>query len=150
MKKIILSGILLTIVITGYTQEIKPNTLFTKQDYLQKSKQQKTVAWVLAGGGSALSIIGGLKFLDEAVKVRNSVIPLPGQPLPDEAKVNGAGILMLIGGVAIVGSVPLFVASGKNKKKATAVSFKNIPVRVLQKHSIVNTYTQSVNLTISF
>lgn len=150
MKKNILFGILLIIVITGYTQEIKPNTLFTKQDYLRKSKQQKTVAWILAGGGSALSIIGGLKFLDEAVKVRNSVIPLPGQPIPDEAKVNGAGILMLIGGVAIVSSVPLFVASGKNKTRAAAVSFKNIPVLVLQKNSFVYTNTPSLNITIPF
>lgn len=150
MKKNILFGILLIIVITGYTQEIKPRTFFTKQDYLRKSKQQKTVAWVLAGSGSALSIIGGLKFLEEAVKVRNSVIPLPGQPIPDEAKVNGAGILILIGGAAIISSVPLFVASGKNKKRAAVVTFKNIPIMVLQRSNLVNAYTPSVNVTIPF
>ena len=150
MKKNILFGILLIIVITGYTQEIKPRTFFTKQDYLRKSKQQKIVAWVLAGSGSALSIIGGLKFLEEAVKVRNSVIPLPGQPIPDEAKVNGAGILILIGGAAIISSVPLFVASGKNKKRAAVVTFKNIPIMVLQRSNLVNAYTPSVNVTIPF
>ena len=82
--------------------------------------------------------------------MRNSVIPLPGQPIPDEAKVNGAGILILIGGAAIISSVPLFVASGKNKKRAAVVTFKNIPIMVLQRSNLVNAYTPSVNVTIPF
>jgi hypothetical protein len=150
MKKNIFLGMLLAIAAAGYSQEIKPATILTRHDYLKKSKQQKTAAWVLLGVGTTLGGIGTFMFLKEAAKVPLAIIPLPGQPQPDEAKVNGGGILMLLGGAAVITSVPLFVAAGKNKTKAAVISFKNVPIQVLQKNNFVNTYTPSVNVTIPF
>ena len=37
------------------TDTVKP---MARQDYLDKSKRQKTTAWVLLGGGAALIAIG--------------------------------------------------------------------------------------------
>jgi hypothetical protein len=147
MKKLFFFSIFSVTAAAGYAQEIKPNTLAVKQDYLQKSKKQKTAAWILLGGGTTAGTIGLFMVFKEAAKVTTPAVLLPGQPKPDEAKANGGGILMIAGGAAIIGSIPLFTAASKNKKKAFAVSFKNI--QVIQKNSFVYTAAPSVSLTIS-
>jgi len=85
-------------------------------DNLTKSKKQKTAAWVLLGGGTLLTAIGvGIGMSDV-----NEIIA------GEDLHTNSAGpILSVIGLTAMAGSIPLFIAAGKNKKKAVAsLSFK--------------------------
>ena len=92
---------------------IKPST-----DYLKKSKKQKTAAWVLLGGGTLLATIGAGIGVADATEV-----VLTGLFTGEEAQTSSVGpALSLIGLTAMVGSIPLFVAARKNKKKATAAS----------------------------
>jgi hypothetical protein len=104
MKKVILSIMLLIFSSISYCQQTTAPAATANNDYLKKSKNQATTAWILLGGGVAL-FVGG-------------VIAYQSGP---------AGIFMMaIGIVAPIASVPFFIASGKNKRKAknAGLSFK--------------------------
>ena len=76
-----------------------------KADYLKKSKTQKTVAWVLAVTGTTLIVIGG------SVGVHGA----------EDISLNDAatgGALIIAGTVMDLGSIPLFIAGAKNKRRA--------------------------------
>lgn len=80
--------------------------------YLRKSKNQKTAAFILLGGGTALGLTGLLT----GSKSETSF---------DEA--NTGALLGAAGILAVAGSIPLFVASKRNKQKAatfTAAFFR--------------------------
>jgi len=105
MKKIIILTILLILASTTFGQQTKTSLALTKQDYLQKSKRQKTAAWILLGGGSALAITGLL--------------------INNQASLDNAGTTAIVAGIGVlsmIGSIPLFIASGRNKRKAMAMS----------------------------
>src|SRR5580765_7986624 len=55
MKKIILYTLLLVIPTATFCQSTPNDISAIKTDYLKKSKNQKTAAWVLLGGGFALT-----------------------------------------------------------------------------------------------
>lgn len=68
--------------------------------FLSKSKKQKTTAWLLLGGGIVLNSIGSANDVDAYGNSR------------------GYQVMSTIGGLATIGSIPLFFASSKNKNKA--------------------------------
>lgn len=78
----------------------------TKEEYLKKSKSQKTAAWVLAGGGTALVVIGLVAYAD-AENPNN----------PFEIFDTSDLVFTLLGGAALVGSKILFKAAAKNKTR---------------------------------
>jgi hypothetical protein len=95
---------------------------------IHKSKKQKTAAWLLMGGGVGMALTGmiitakdvGQEFAGLFV----SVLTL-GTFVPEEPKKRAAGPVLTIAGTgAMLGSIPLFVASAKNKKQS-AVILKN-------------------------
>ena len=87
----------------SFSQKTNDPTPSVQKDYLQKSKNQKTAAWVLLGGGTALI---GLGFIIGDGKNASFGDAAEG------ALLAGVGLL------STIGSIPLFIASGKNKKKA--------------------------------
>lgn len=123
MKKIILFTMLLITATTSFSQQTNTSPNLTKQDYLKKSKHQKTAAWILLGGGLLSATLGTVQFnfagSDGEVDNSNSTI-------------------FLVTGLAAIGtSIPLFIASSKNKKKAMSVSFRNNPSQQIQRGSFV-------------
>ncbi len=52
MKKVIFCFMLLVMSATCFSQIATSQQLLTKEDYLLKSKNQKTTGWILTGGGS--------------------------------------------------------------------------------------------------
>jgi hypothetical protein len=110
MKKIIFSLTLLLFVLTSFEQ----TPVISKDYYLKKSKTQKTVGWILLGTGAGIAAYGFI--------TRNSYTdnagPFGGQ--------NYTGALIAIGGGVIsASSIPFFISSAKNKRKAATISFKN-------------------------
>jgi len=106
--------VLSTIVSTAFSQ----STTSIQTDYLLKSKKQKTAAFVLLGGGEGLALVGtaiGVSSWDE------EIVGVVGEGEDDKSFMAG-GIMMVTGLAAMVGSVPLFIASSRNKKKAHAAS----------------------------
>ena len=119
---------------SSFSQQTNSHTALSKQDYLQKSKNQKTTAWVLLGGGAALILVGDL--------IGNR----------KESSFNDAGTGVIIAGAGVLsmlGSIPLFIASGKNKRKAMSLSFKNEMIPRLQNSSFVNRAVPSLSFKIS-
>ncbi len=106
MRKNIALIIFLPLAVTVFGQQTATLPLLTKQDYLQKSKKQKTVAWVLLGVGLVSTSLGSI------------------QVNPDYGSNDNQAAFLVVGLAAIGTSIPFFIAASKNKKKAASVSFK--------------------------
>jgi len=100
MKKLIVSFSFLFVISAGYSQETTLSRDLTRQDYLRKSKNQKTGAWILLGAGAAMISIAA----------------------PGDVSLDIVPVLAVGGGVAIIGSIPLFIAAGKNKRRAKTMT----------------------------
>ena len=108
MKRYFTTPLLLLFAISVFSQEVK-----NKEYYQAKSKRQKTGAKVMLIGGAALI---GAGFLIGDRK---------------ESSFDDAATGAIIGGIGfglMIGSIPVFIASGKNKRKAASLSFNNIPI----------------------
>ena len=101
MKKLFISFL---VILFGVSVTGQP---LTREDYLRKSKNQKTWAWLLTGGGVA-SVVGGV-----------AITGSTDSYFPSET----VGPIMIAGGgAAIAGGIVLFSASKRNKSKASEVS----------------------------
>lgn len=74
--------------------------------FFQKSKKQRTIAWILLGGGVAIATV-------------SHNLAQKATIFSDEFAIYG--VMFVVGGVATVTSIPFFIASGKNKRKANLV-----------------------------
>lgn len=113
MKTIILSVTVLLFVVRSFSQTTT-NSFLSKDYYLQKSKNQKTAAWILLGGGAVL-FGAGLAVHTSVDQFDNIYDVFNGN------KYHGFGAraaLMTGGAVAMGGSIPLFIASSRNKNMA--------------------------------
>lgn len=141
MKKGIIYFLLVLVSISSFTQQTNPSQTLTKQDYLKKSRHQKTVAGLLLGGGTTLVLTGII--IPKGELVHEGF-------LSNDYENNGIkNIFKLTGFLSIVGSIPMFIASSKNKKKAMSVSLKNQSVPQLQKNNIVYNAIPSLSLKVS-
>lgn len=107
---LLLSAVLVSSPFSAHAQEM------TKQDYLEKSRKQKTAGFILLGGGVAVLGIGAIVSATNAVGYTVSCIGLNCSQAAEEGIQTG-GAIMLVGGLAVVGSIPLFVSAGNNRKK---------------------------------
>lgn len=109
--KLLIILLLLTISMQLTAQQTKIiKTPLTKADYMEKSIRQKSTAWVLLGGGSALIVVGVLVGTNK------------------NASFGNAGTGVIVGGLGFLstlGSIPLFLASSKNRKKGISLSLKD-------------------------
>jgi len=129
MKKIICICLPLFILIKLNSQEVQPTTI----NYLQKSQKQKTAAWLLMGGGILSACLGSLRFQN-----------------PDGSYGNSRNTLFLVTGLAAIsGSITLFIAAGRNKRKAVAISFSTDYVPEVQKACISTIMFPSLKLSIN-
>ncbi len=128
-KKFFINAIMLLFATPCFSQNID------KTGYLQKSKNQKTAAWILLGGGVGISVLGLTQ------------INVAGSNSGTVNNTTGTAILAT-GVVASLTSIPFFVASQKNKKKALSLSFKTEKMQQLIHAGYVNKYVPSLNFTI--
>ena len=109
MKKLLLIFILTMISVGGYSQTEKQD--FSKDHYLQKSKNQRTVGWVLLGGGAAVGIAGIIVATDD---------------LWEEPDGLGTGLtLFTLGAAGTLVSIPFFISAGNNSHKAANFSLES-------------------------
>jgi hypothetical protein len=112
----------------------------TKDNYLLKSKHQKTAAWVMLGGGTTLLVAGGIIGTQVVADLYS------GQFQKANNNVGLAGILDITGGAAMLGSIPLFIASSKNKHKAMSITVTSQQMPALVQHITGTTFIPSVSL----
>ncbi len=110
-----------------------------QSEFLEKSKNQKTAAWVLLGGGFVVTVAG---------------ISIAQNHLWDETfygAENTKGTGALITGLALMaGSVPLFIASGRNRRKAFSISMKNEKMHYTYKNTPVQSAIPSLSISMNF
>ncbi len=140
MKKIILFLAFFSMLTKGFSQQAEePKMELTKQEYLKKSKSQKTVGRILLGGGGILIGAGLLTNLSNGL----------GNLFVEESQKNSSGdIFTVLGVISIAGSIPLLISAGKNKRKALSLSVKNQPSQVLQNNRLYTKMTPSLTLKI--
>ena len=123
MKKIILYTLILVIPAATFCQSTPSDMPAIKTDYLKKSKNQKTAAWVLLGGGFALTttsiVMASSKITEDYVNVIAGVFS--SEPV-QENNYTAENILLITGTASMLASIPLFIASKKNKRRAMDMS----------------------------
>ena len=124
MRKLILTIATVLFFFESFCQQINPAPALTKQDYLEKSKKQKTAAWGLLATGTVMLVAGTAIAAHQNGDAWNE-----GEGEGFEA----AGVVAAIGITAMVGSIPLFIASGRNREKSAAsVSFNMEKETIIQ------------------
>ncbi len=140
MKKIFLTLTLLLFVLNVFSQaETKPNI---RDHYLKKGKDQKRIANILLVGGAA-SVLTGI------------VIP-KGEEIRDfsfltKYKNDGIrGTFLMYGLVSMLLSIPFYIVSAKNKRKANAatISFNNERVLFQQRGTFITKTQPTLTLRI--
>jgi len=105
MKKALIGFLVISFAISVIGQPL------TKGDYLRKSKNQKTWAWLLTGGGAAAAIGG--------------IVITTSNPSYFPSETVGP-IMIAAGGAAIVGGLVLFSASKRNENKGNETAVFNL------------------------
>jgi len=119
----------------------QPTTPVVNTDYLQKSKNQKTAAWIMLIGGTVATTIGfGVAVSGGLDCAFGDLRCGKDQTLTD--------VLAISGSAAMLGSVPLFIAAGRNKKKAMSVSLSGQPAPRIIKNNLAHKTVPSITLKI--
>lgn len=133
MKKTFIFTMLLILSATSFSQQTNTKNPVTKADYLQKSKNQKAGGWVLLGGGALVLTITAVSSAGVDFQNRKSFPVVP----------------VSLGAAIMAGSVPLFLASGRNKRKGMSLAFKNETGPLLLRRSFTYKNIPSLTLKIS-
>ena len=144
MKQILLSFLLLSLAATCFAQYADTTKQSIATNYLKKSKNQKTAAWLLVGGGAVVTTVGMVVGFGE---VTDAIITsFSGE---EQSSFSAGALLTLTGLTAMVGSIPLFIAAGKNRRKAAAsVSFKVENATNIYQLAVTNTRYPAVAIHI--
>lgn len=134
MKKFIFSLMFLLFVLKSFSQT--PTSLEHSKDYyLKKSKNQKTTAWILLGTGTALIGVG---LIDGSKKTTLS---------------EGSGdfwfYALTVGVAADLASIPFFISSSKNKKRAASITINNQNILLPQQSSLCLKMQPAITLKIN-
>ena len=143
MKKQFILTKLLFLTINVFSQQTGASPDLTKQDYYQKSKNQKTVALATGIPGVALLTIGGVMSMSE---FGNGL--LPGQSEQSKNNSKTGEVLMIAGAALCIVAIPFQIASAKNKLKSLALTFRNEKAVLAQKGGFVNQQIPSLTLKI--
>jgi hypothetical protein len=146
MKKYLFLVAMLTFCINAFNQQTKSFPALTKEDYLKKSKKQKTADWILLGGGTVFTITGFAIGINSYASSFFGIDITTGRV---DKNITTGSIFFFTGAAAVLGSIPLFIAAHKNKKKAMNFSFKNEMAPQLSNGSFINRPVPSLSLKIS-
>ena len=148
MKKLTLLSICFGTSVSLFSQELPPETsqiTLSKAQLLQKSKHQKTAAIVLLCAGGVAATVGLVMATDDLNDELGGLFDPSYEEDNDETV---SAVLFYTGAAAMLGSIPLFISSRKNKSRAMELSFKNIPSTQVYKNMLVNQRIPSINLKI--
>ena len=140
MKKIIAFTLLLMLMAKSFSQQTIPTPTRTRADYLQKSKKQKTAAWLLLGGGFLLGTGGMFMALENTFgDSRNYHI----------SKTKIGVTMFYAGGFAVAGSIPIFIAAARNKGRSMSIGLKMEKTPIIQQSFLINTQYPAVSIKIT-
>jgi hypothetical protein len=139
---LIFSGSFVQAQKTDPTAGMKPGELHDY--YLKKHRNNKTAAWIMIGGGVVVGLTGAV--VTGAETVTHLIIdPLIG----NEPSVSSTGpVLIGIGLVSMLGSIPFLVSADNNKRRAD-LALKGEPITLGNK-PFQQAYYPALSLKISF
>ena len=146
MKKIIICSALLVTAITSFGQQNSSSKFSTQPDYLQKSKNQKSAAFVLLIGGAVIDIIGLATFPKDYVYID---LWGNGNSHATESSATTSGVLFLVGTASMLSSIPLFISSHINHKKAISLAIEPENLRQLKKTNMHTVNYPALTMKIS-
>jgi hypothetical protein len=123
MKKIILCLTILLFIVKSFSQA-QTSLAFSKDSYLQKSKGQKTTGWIILGTGLGIAATGGIVQLMHEDKSDGGF----------DFDFTGA-FIAIGGGVVSLLSIPFFISSSINKRKAASITISNQNIFLPQQNS---------------
>ncbi|HEX4875493.1 MAG TPA: hypothetical protein VFV31_02405 [Chitinophagaceae bacterium] len=146
MKKFLFS-LLFVIALLRVDAQAQAGKQLSKADYLKKSRNQNTAAWILMGGGVTMVSAGLIVGLSDATEALGSIFT------GETKEPSDAGpILFYTGAASMLGSIPLFIASSRNKRNASGLSayfrLENRPL--LQRSSFTKAAYPALALKIQF
>ena len=129
----LLAGLCLsTVQVDGQIKDSLSKSMINSHDaghYTQKAKRQKTIAWTLLGTGAGVTLAGfvtGARIFDN---------------LDDfERRANTAGVIAFTGGGVMLSSIPFFIASGRNHRKAVmhlSMGHFRLPVKIVNSSGVM-------------
>jgi hypothetical protein len=122
-----------------------------KTDYLAKSKWQRTTGWILAGTGMAVTSIGLMLVIGDAVEdVTFTITSMMWGEVKPEPHPNNRGAILLTGTAMMLTGTTFLVISRVNKKKALSMSFINETSQQLRYNTVMNTSVPSIRLCLQF
>jgi len=116
--------------------QISPGLAGSREQYLKKSKNQNTVGWVLLAGGTAMAVVGAVGFGRNFELFDDT----------NDRKADLYGKVVVAGIAADLISIPFFIASGKNARRAARVDVSSI--RRLEQRGNSIYYTQLAVLSV--
>ena len=121
-----------------------PKPVMDKNYYRQKSKSQKTAAFVLLGVGAALDIAGIITTVSNANKELDGLFGTT-------TSVNHTGeyVLYIAGTAALGTSLALFISAKRNKTRAATLSFKNEMAPQLKNTMVFNKLMPALSFKIT-
>lgn len=119
MKKTIACFILISLSATSFCQRMKPSErMRISDDYMIKSQHLRTTAWVMLGGGLAMTA-GGIVLIATDNNTNNNGYYSDNTLTTQQV----VGVVLVYAGVlSSLGSIPLFIVSRVMYKRAIRVS----------------------------
>lgn len=133
MKKIFALAITIILAINNFAQDT--NAMATKKEYyLQKAKNQKTTGFVLLGVGTVSAAVGFILFANN---------------YDSNTSTTDMGGFMLLGGIVCdLASIPFFISSGSNNRKAAEIALGAQQIYLPQNITVVMKYAPAVTIKI--
>lgn len=120
-------------------QRIDSIPQLNKEDFLLKSKRQKTTGYILLGSGILITGLGFATSFSEA---------FPNIFVPEQERSNSGNAISILGLLTIGSSIPFFIASSSSKKKAINVAIKNEKANLITQNGFSQTLIPSIQLKI--
>ena len=145
MRHIFCLLMMIVLSVCSYAQQTTPQ-IELKESLLEKSKKQKKAGFIMLIGGAAL--IGTAILLPRGEYEGWELDPITG--ISESYSNDGIkGVFGLTGVLSMLGSIPVFMASSRNNKKAMSLSLKTETAPQLQNSNWVSVPVPSLTVRLS-
>ena len=147
MRVIFCLAILLMLNADVFSQQQNPVQPPISQDYLKKSKKQKKAGWILLAGGAVLIATAAIIPRGDLEYDGITIGPYSSDKYQNDGIKSG---FLIAGGITALGSIPFFIVSHKNRKRAASVSLKMEKAVYIYKQNFVTTQFPAVRMKMNF
>ena len=116
-------------------------------DYLKKSKAQKKAGWVLLAGGTVLIATAAIIPRGDLKYDGITIGPYSSDKYGNDGIKSG---FLIAGGITALSSIPFFIMSHKNQKRATSISLKMEKTGYIYNRNLANTSFPAVRMKMNF